>query len=82
MTTGHQFVVVTTPSLGGQDIARYATDLANERQARIVVGRGLLETRLPDAASKEIMETVIVPLFKQVTFPPRSRQARPRSSPR
>lgn len=29
--TGHQFVVVTTPSLGGQDIALYATDLANKR---------------------------------------------------
>jgi uncharacterized membrane protein YgcG len=54
---------VTTPSLGGKDIARYATDLANERQARIVIGRGL-ETRLPHVASKEIMETVIVPLFQ------------------
>src|SRR3546814_4099193 len=29
--TGHQLVVVTTPSLGGKEIARYATDLANER---------------------------------------------------
>src|SRR3546814_16804473 len=29
--TGHQHVVVTTPSLGGKEIARYATDLANER---------------------------------------------------
>lgn len=29
--TGHQMVVVTTPSLGGQDIALYATNLANKR---------------------------------------------------
>src|SRR3546814_12155763 len=28
---GHQLVVVTTPSLGGKEIARYATDLASER---------------------------------------------------
>src|SRR3546814_3337602 len=32
--TGHQLVVVTTPSLGGKEIARYATDLANERGDR------------------------------------------------
>src|SRR3546814_12697512 len=29
--TGHQLVVVTTPSLGGKELARYAHDLANER---------------------------------------------------
>lgn len=82
--TGHQFVIVTMPSLGGKDIAYYATDLANERgigrrgendgilllvapnerQARIAVGRGL-ESLLPDTASKEIMEMVMVPLFKR-----------------
>ena len=33
--TGHQLVVVTTSSLGGRDIARYAADLAN----RLGVGR-------------------------------------------
>ena len=86
--TGHQFVVVTISSLGGEDIAHYAATLANdrgigrqawddgilllvvpgERQARITVGRGL-ETRLPDAASKEIMEMAILPLFRRGDIP-------------
>lgn len=86
--TGHQLVVVTIPSLGGKDIARYAADLANERgigrqakndgilllvapnerQARIAVGRGL-EAVLSDAASAEIMEMTIVPLFRRGDMP-------------
>src|SRR5690606_17326498 len=86
--TGHQLIVVTVPSLDGQDIAPYATNLANqrgigrrgqddgilllvapgERQARIAVGRGL-ETRLPDAAAREIMEMAILPLFRRGDIP-------------
>lgn len=83
-TTGHRLVVVTTPALGGIDIARYATEIAdrramgeggilllvapNERQARIAVGRGLVD-RLPDASAQEIMEMAILPLFRRGDIP-------------
>src|SRR5690606_6330547 len=86
--TGHQMVVVTTPTLEGADIVRYAADLANrrgigregrndgilllvapnERQARIAVGPGLAD-RLPDAAVREIMDDVILPLFRRSDIP-------------
>jgi len=83
-TTGHRLVVVTTPSLGGIDIARYATEIAdrrkmgdgdmlllvapNERKARIAVGRGLTD-RLPDVAAQEIMDMAILPLFRRGDIP-------------
>lgn len=87
-STGHQFVVVTTPTLGGADAGRYATDLANrrgigrrgqddgilllvapnERKAHIAVGRGL-EARLTDAAAQEIMDGVMLPLFRRGDIP-------------
>ena len=83
-TTGHRLAVVTTPSLGGIDIARFAAQLAdrrgmgddsilllvapNERQARITVGRGLA-ARLPDAAAQEIMDMAILPLFRRDDIP-------------
>ena len=83
-TTGHRLAVVTTPSLGGIDIARFAAQLAdrrgmgddsilllvapNERQARITVGRGLA-ARLPDAAAQEIMVMAILPLFRRDDIP-------------
>src|SRR3546814_506827 len=77
--SGHPLVIVTTPSLGGLDIARFAATIAdrrgmadsgilllvapNEGQARIMVGRDL-SNRLPDAAAQAIMDRVILPRFQ------------------
>jgi hypothetical protein len=82
--SGHPLVVVTTPSLGGLDIARFAATIAdrrgiadsgilllvapNERQARIMVGREL-SNRLPDAAAQAIMDSVILPRFRRGDIP-------------
>lgn len=82
--SGHSLVIVTTPSLGGLDIARFAATIAdrrgmadsgilllvapNEGQARIMVGRDLSE-RLPDAAAQAIMDSVILPRFRRGDIP-------------
>lgn len=82
--SGHPLVIVTTPSLGGIDIARFAATIAdrrgmadsgilllvapNERQARIMVGRELSD-RLPDAAAQAIMDGVILPRFRRGDIP-------------
>jgi hypothetical protein len=82
--SGHPLVIVTTPSLGGIDIARFAATIAdrrgmadsgilllaapNERQARIMVGREL-SNRLPDAAAQQIMDSVILPRFRRGDIP-------------
>ncbi|MGV7120819.1 TPM domain-containing protein [Sphingopyxis sp. 550A] len=82
--SGHRLVVVTTPSLGGIDIARFAAEIAdrrgmadagilllvapNERQARIAVGRNLA-ARLPDAAAQAIMDGAILPPFRRGDIP-------------
>jgi hypothetical protein len=82
--SGHPLVVVTTPSLGGIDIARFAATIAdrrgmadsgilllvapNERQARIMVGRELSD-RLPDTAAQTIMDSVILPRFRRGDIP-------------
>jgi len=82
--SGHSLVIVTTPSLGGIDIARFAATVAdrrgmadsgilllvapNERQARIMVGRELSD-RLPDAAAQAIMDSVILPRFRRGDIP-------------
>lgn len=82
--SGHPLVVVTTPSLGGLDIARFAATLAdrrgmtdsgilllvapNEGQARIMVGRDLSD-HLPDAAAQAVMNRVILPRFRRGDIP-------------
>ncbi|HEX2813661.1 MAG TPA: TPM domain-containing protein [Sphingopyxis sp.] len=82
--SGHPLVVVTTPAIGGIDIARFAATIAdrrgmadsgilllvapNERQARIMVGRDLAD-RLPDTAAQTIMDSVILPRFRRGDIP-------------
>lgn len=82
--SGHRIVVVTTPSLGGTDIARFAAEIAerrgmaedgilllvapNERQARIAVGRDLA-ARLPDAAAQAILDGAVLPRFRRGDVP-------------
>ena len=82
--TGHQLVVVTVTSLGGQDVATFTRNLANqwgigrkdyndgvvllvapnERKARIEVGMGL-EKVLPNERCQQVMDTAIIPHFRQ-----------------
>jgi uncharacterized protein len=86
--TGHQMVVVTVPSLGGEDIAAYTLRLANqwgigrkgfndgvvlliapnEGKARIEIGSGL-ERTLPESLCSAIMETVMIPKFRNGDLP-------------
>src|SRR3546814_6186116 len=77
--SGHPLVIVTTPSLGWLDIARFAATIAarrgmadsgilllvapNEGPARIIVGPDP-SNRLPDAAAQALMERVILPRFQ------------------
>lgn len=82
--TGHQFVVMTTPSLDGKTVEDYAHNLANEwgigrkeygdgilllvapteRKVRIALGHGL-ECDISDGLAKQIIDTKMIPLFKQ-----------------
>jgi len=82
-----QVVVLTTPSLGGQDIKTYSYEVAKkseigqkrldngililialkEHKMRIEVGRRL-EPVLTDAASLEIIDTIMKPAFRKGDF--------------
>lgn len=86
--TGHQFVIVTLPSLDGRTIESVSLALGNgwkigrkgyddgvllvvapaERAVRIEVGDGLTRVLSDDAAAK-IIQTVILPEFREARLP-------------
>jgi uncharacterized protein len=86
--TGHQFVIVTLPSLDGRTIESVSLALGNgwkigrkghddgvllvvapaEREVRIEVGDGLARV-LSDGDAAKIIQTVILPEFREARLP-------------